>query len=393
MEDEIEELKSYYFQYKNSISIEFLFLFTHYATITVINLKTQYRSISGTLSDPRKFQLLLEFSCIQYLAYANRQQPERASKSVVASSHLLSNQNFLRDESGMVVAALDLFDDLEAQDVNERLGNIQHVLEGFVHLSTRCELVRCIARNDPLNFTEAIDHLLQSAHCLSTRYSIQLSEMIYTMVEEKPRYAATVRFKLVEMQLLPDLVTRLTVYCEDEHLVSDALVVYRAVSKQQTSFCNHQKPGVRQDSKIIKGDVQVNQVELAMAIRVVAGLVGFFGLQLSEAEVDMCFYLLRVTEMERLVKLLLSLILISSVAILKRQRDLVAVLTQLLQSGVSEMPMLLMVYFKTDQISQVEDMIRSILEMQVPIPKLGLFEMQKLCGHIYNTAFSAIAHA
>ncbi|KAL0089711.1 hypothetical protein F4703DRAFT_1478857 [Phycomyces blakesleeanus] len=298
----------------------------------------------------------------------------------------------------MVVAALDLFDDLEAQDVNERLGNIQHVLEGFVHLSTRCELVRCIARNDPLNFTEAIDHLLQSAHCLSTRYSIQLSEMIYTMVEEKPRYAATVRFKLVEMQLLPDLVTRLTVYCEDE------VDFFNSILSRMPSWFIAQSVNSRHHFATIKsrvfakiqscsGDVQVNQVELAMAIRVVAGLVGFFGLQLSEAEVDMCFYLLRVTEMERLVKLLLSLILISSVAILKRQRDLVAVLTQLLQSGVSEMPMLLMVYFKTDQISQVEDMIRSILEMQVPIPKLGLFEMQKLCGHIYNTAFSAIAHA
>jgi hypothetical protein len=41
--------------------------------------------------------------------------------------------------------------------------------------------------------------------------------MIYTIVEENPFYVFMVRFKLVEMQILPDLVTRLTVlYCCDE---------------------------------------------------------------------------------------------------------------------------------------------------------------------------------
>lgn len=61
------------------------------------------------------------------------------------------------------------------------------------------------------------------------------------------------------------------------------------------------------------------------------------------------------------------------------------------------MPMLILVYFQTDAIQQIEDSIRSILGMQVPIgkllatvfwrkeklnsfpiAKLGLFEMQKL---------------
>lgn len=42
------------------------------------------------------------------------------------------------------------------------------------------------------------------------------SEMIYTVIEEYPEYAFVVRFKLAEMQILPDLITRLTVvYCRD----------------------------------------------------------------------------------------------------------------------------------------------------------------------------------
>lgn len=40
--------------------------------------------------------------------------------------------------------------------------------------------------------------------------------MIYTVIEEYPEYAFVVRFKLAEMQILPDLITRLTVvYCRD----------------------------------------------------------------------------------------------------------------------------------------------------------------------------------
>jgi hypothetical protein len=40
--------------------------------------------------------------------------------------------------------------------------------------------------------------------------------MIYKIIEEYPDYALMVRFNLVEMQILPDLVTRLTaIYCRD----------------------------------------------------------------------------------------------------------------------------------------------------------------------------------
>lgn len=35
------------------------------------------------------------------------------------------------------------------------------------------------------------------------------------------------------------------------------------------------------------------------------------------------------------------------------------------------MPLLILVYFQTDAIQQVEDMIRSVLSMQVPIRKFN----------------------
>lgn len=47
--------------------------------------------------------------------------------------------------------------------------------------------------------------------------------MIYKVIEEYPEYAFVVRFKLAEMQILPDLITRLTVvYCRDTVMITKA---------------------------------------------------------------------------------------------------------------------------------------------------------------------------
>ena len=49
-----------------------------------------------------------------------------------------------------------------------------------------------------------------------------------------------------------------------------------------------------------------------MAIRALAGLVGYLGIKLNDAEIDKCLALLRESKAERIVKLLLSVMLLSS---------------------------------------------------------------------------------
>lgn len=61
-------------------------------------------------------------------------------------------------------------------------------------------------------------------------------------------------------------------------------------------------------------------------------------------------------------------------------------LTRLLQSEISEMPLLVLVYFQTDAIQQVEDVIRSVLAMQVPIGELNKeSEKKKIEDYKKNT--------
>lgn len=320
---------------------------------------------------------------------------DRANKSIRSITRLLNNEAFLKENGMLVVEIIELFDEIEGDQGN--LLSWKYLLEGFIHLSTRSEIIKGLAKNNEIAYKEFIDHLLHCVHRLDSRYSIQLSEMIYTVIEEYPEYAFVVRFKLAEMQILPDLITRLTVvYCRDtvEFLngifyTNSTWFLAQSVNSGQYFVKMKNRIMASIESNIQQGG-QMNTVAISFAIRALVGIVAYFGIKLKEDEVAVCIKLLGRTQSERLVKLLLCLILLSADQFLRKQNDLSKVLSQLLQSEISEMPLLILVYFQTDAIQQVEDMIRSVLSMQVPIPKLGLFEMQKLFRSLKPAASPAI---
>lgn len=52
--------------------------------------------------------------------------------------------------------------------------------------------------------------------------------MVLALVEQEPNYAALARLKLTEMQLLPEVVTIITVkYCQDEVTKSSDAFIFR----------------------------------------------------------------------------------------------------------------------------------------------------------------------
>ena len=47
-----------------------------------------------------------------------------------------------------------------------------------------------------------------------------ISEMLYTVIEEDPQYATWIRYQLLERELLPELIVRITVtFCNDEVMI------------------------------------------------------------------------------------------------------------------------------------------------------------------------------
>ncbi|EPB89772.1 hypothetical protein HMPREF1544_03435 [Mucor circinelloides 1006PhL] len=362
-------------------------------TATKIGLEeslVQYKTVG---QQDWKFELMCE---LYFILYTVQTEPiDRANKRIRSVTRLLNNEAFLKENGMLVIDIIELFDEIEGDQGN--IMSWKYLLEGFIHLPTRSDIIKGLAKNNEIAYTEFIDHLLHCAHRLNSRYLIQLSEMIYTVIEEYPEYAFVVRFKLAEMQILPDLITRLTVvYCRDtvEFLngifyTNSTWFLAQSVNSGQYFVKMKNRIMASIESHVQLGE-QMNTVAVSFAIRALIGIVAYFGIKLNEADVAVCIKLLGKTRSERLVKLLLCLILLSADQFLRKQNDLSKVLSQLLQSEISEMPLLILVYFQTDAIQQVEDMIRSVLSMQVPIPKLGLFEMQKLFRSLKPVAAAAV---
>ncbi|KAI7898696.1 uncharacterized protein BX663DRAFT_523765 [Cokeromyces recurvatus] len=354
--------------------------------ILIFLYKVQYKQVE----EPNwMFEVLCELYFIQVKVL--NESIDHANKTIRTVVQLLSNENLLKENGVLVYEIIQLFNDIEYEQGVRY--SWKYLSEGFIHLSTRCEIMKGLAKYSKNECKNYIDHLLHFAHRLDSKYLIPSSEMIYKMVEEYPEYAFIVRFKLVEMQILPDLVTRLTVvYCRDivsflNGIFQGKSIWFLAQTVNNSQYFIKMKHHIITDieANLMKGQ-QMNPVALSSAIRALAGIVGYFGIKLNEAEVLLVMKILSTTRIERIVKLLLCVILLSADQFLRKQKELSDVLGQLLQSEISEMPLLLLVYFQTDAIQQVEDMIRSVLAMQLSIHKLGLFEMQKLFRSLKTTS-------
>ncbi|KAI8974461.1 hypothetical protein BDB01DRAFT_398470 [Pilobolus umbonatus] len=330
--------------------------------------------------------------CMRTGDLQQQQTPEIVNNILKGSIRCLNNDQFIKDKDRSLFELIEIFEDLEHKDNNNDV--IKSLLEGWVYFSTRCDLIRGLYRYNELIYMDIVDYILQCSPKLKTRFSIQLKDMIYLLVEENPDYACMIRHKLVQMQLLPDMVAKLTVaYCRDEVVFLNGLFYnspkwFTAQSVNSGQYFIQMKNRMISKMHQYSADIDNHSVELACTIRALTGVVGYFGIKLGETETDLCLDLLRTTTSERLVKLLLCLVLIAADQFLKKQNILTKVIHLLLQSGVSEMPLVMMVYFQMDEIDQVENNIRSVLNMQIPIHKLGLFEIQRLFRSIKTTHLS-----
>lgn len=64
---------------------------------------------------------------------------------------MISNEAFIYEFNDEFADILDTFDELE-QSTGPRKGDLQHVYQGFVYLPTRCDIIKCLLKNRPLDF-------------------------------------------------------------------------------------------------------------------------------------------------------------------------------------------------------------------------------------------------
>ncbi|KAI9300906.1 hypothetical protein BJ944DRAFT_272276 [Cunninghamella echinulata] len=336
------------------------------------------------------FLLLLDFYHLQsYLS--TFEESELVQQRIRNSIQVISKESLIYEFIEEFADILDTFDELE-QSTGPRKGDLQHVYQGFVYLPTRCDIIKSLLKNRPLDFDMTFSYLLKSIRVLTKKHIIFLSEMIYSMVDVQPNQARRIRYQLTELRILPNLITQLTIhYCNDDYadflngiFNQDTTWFLTQSATNSTAFT---KMKIRLFDELLN-DTQFNNItedqpiyhyaKIMGHIRAIIGLVGFFGVRLTDQEIQYFLKLLDDIAMEKIIKLILCLVLISADQMIKHQKNLTEKIVNLIQTGDLVMPLLLMTYFKNNEIYQIEDMIRTILCMNIPIAKLGLFEMQKL---------------
>ncbi|KAI9243847.1 hypothetical protein BY458DRAFT_551770 [Sporodiniella umbellata] len=314
-----------------------------------------------------KFEGLKELYII--VQKVKHESVEKASANIRGAVRLLGNETFLSEHRYEIIEVLKLFKDFEYQ--KEKSDVTSYLIEGFIYLGTRCTLATYLVEGNGLMRESVIEKLLLCAQQLSSRSPLQLSEMMYTLADSACEYAHLIRLRLLEMQILPDAIIKITaIHCNDE------VELLNGFFHRSPSWFLAQDVSSRMHFLTIKNRIVAeiktpsrneNPVTLASPIRALIGIVGYFGIKLSEREVEMFIAMLGTTRNERIAQLLLCLVLLSADQFLKKQKKLVDTLYESLKCEVSEMSLLILVYFQTDKIPLIEEIIRSTLCMQIPI--------------------------
>ncbi|CAO3667655.1 unnamed protein product [Rhizopus stolonifer] len=266
-----------------------------------------------------KFEVLRELFYIT--SQVQTENSEKAHTAIRAAVKLLNNEIFLSEHNQGVIEMIGVFEDIEYQESNMNVTRL--LVEGVVYLVTRCALVKCLAKSNEIARENVIDQLLLCVRRLNNRFLLQLSETTYALVEEIPEYASLVRLKLSEMQILPDVIIKITaLHCDDE------IELLNGVFYQMPSWFLAQTVSSRQYFLTMKDRIVLeikasyhnnDQVRVASAIRALIGINGFFGIKLGESEVDVFISILYEAQSERIVQLLLCLVLVAADQFLKRQ--------------------------------------------------------------------------
>ncbi|KAG2187813.1 hypothetical protein INT44_005503 [Umbelopsis vinacea] len=298
-----------------------------------------------------------------------------SSKFVKSCVRTIGSEAMINDVKPMLPILMEWFIEL---DGNNEISSLEPLIRSFVYLPTRAILLDSILVYDETTF-------MRIASNGSSQLTFFVSENVYALVQKYPSYALAVRFKLVQAQLLPDLALRLTItHIHDEvnflngelaglpsWILSQSTNIAPLITAMKNKLCELAKEETGKESP--------TQLEMAKILRAIIGLLGFFGIKATEEQYRVCFDVIRKSNTERTIELSLCFILICAEQVLRlpiRERN--GLLRHVLESTVTEMPALIAVEFAANQILQVEEMVREKLKMGIMIPKLYLFEMQKL---------------
>ncbi|KAJ3084119.1 Integrator complex subunit 2 [Quaeritorhiza haematococci] len=278
--------------------------------------------------------------------------------------------------------------------------SIKSLVQALLASPLRHHYIARIVANAPFEFEEAVDGLIRCYRNTETAKSL-LSSALMTLCDLAPHRAAYIRKRLADQNMLPhvqialarragmDMIAVLNALFAPSGtatLMEDATHVKAALSElQPTLFKELSGAGVGENGN----QPTLTKGELCARLRVLCGMAGLFRMQFSVEQMRICFDVVKSLSGDRVARLSLCFLLICADQLYHYSQStpppapqlydtFVRCLSDILQSEHSEMSLMLGVYFHTNQLLEVEKIVRNTLDMEIKIPRDGLFQMRTI---------------
>ncbi|RKO86649.1 hypothetical protein BDK51DRAFT_50475 [Blyttiomyces helicus] len=245
-----------------------------------------------------------------------------------------------------------------------------------------CNCVDLMGDFVALKMVEVLISLSRESEALRAK----TSEAIATLCDIAPHHAPTVRTRITEAEVLPDVALMITsMYCHDEVMYLSGIFNMRAgwLLNEKVTLHNVLVAVEANIMRSLRNDIasthRVSEAELCSKMRVLCGLAGLFQFQFPDHDLETCLEVAKGARGDRLSKLSLCFLLISGEQFNRlSEPKLVQALSDLLQSEHSEMSLMLGVYFISNQLPEIEKIVRAALSIQISMPRNALYQLRKI---------------
>ncbi|KAI8907005.1 integrator complex subunit 2-domain-containing protein [Powellomyces hirtus] len=209
------------------------------------------------------------------------------------------------------------------------------------------------------------------------------SETILELCKAAPHHAFNVRAALTERELLPHVSLRLTLdYCQDEmtYLNSTFTGSQRPYMHRKNYLLLPLLARVKQNVFISLSSLQMlSESEICIRLRILCGLTGILGVTYSEEEIQLYLQLFKADCSDRQTQLYLCLLILCGDQCVRRSSAaLTETLRQVFNSRHSEVSLMVLVFFHTAQLIEVEKVTRKTLGMPVVVPRESLHHLRTI---------------
>ncbi|KAF9182126.1 Integrator complex subunit 2 [Haplosporangium sp. Z 11] len=353
------------------------------------NIGTSWASLknlfeTGTPEDRARI-VLLELARLQWdrnnedkmeMTHAERQRRMKKNESLVLSNPLY------RQEVAVLLATLTIH-------CRHPVLDVQAVIRSLRSVQDQEPLISAIVSNNPTEFSNTIDSLLDSYDPF-----INSKTLLLRLCKLADHRTWNIRQRLVDRKQFPNLAIELTIeHCHDEVCFMNRILQGQPdwLTAGTDQITNTSLTSIMEFIFSSLNDElnsnRPNHVEINRLLRILSGMIGLMNLSLSEEQLEISMGILEMSPPEpSTVKTKVCLILMGASGLLAYSASrLENVLHQLLKCPDSPQLLLISIYCHMKELIKVDQFASHVLSMTITVPRGGILALSEHFTSIFSS--------